>query len=70
MAFENWNRFLQECLKQKESEHQPPPQKNNDSDTEKEVNEIEQEQIQKVSREEIGMHRAGKVYRQQRSSKS
>ena len=27
MAFENWNRFLQECLKQKESEHKPPPQK-------------------------------------------
>ncbi len=53
MAFENWNRFLQECLKRKESEHQPPPQSNNGSSTEKEVNEIEQEQIQKVSRQKV-----------------
>lgn len=47
MAFEHWNRFLQDYLKQREDK-QPPPQENNGSS--KEVSEIEQKQIQKVSR--------------------
>lgn len=50
MAFEHWNKFLQDYLKQKENK-QPPPQNNNGSS--KEVNRIEQKQIQKVSRKEI-----------------
>lgn len=50
MAFEHWNKFLQNYLKQKENK-QPPPQNNNGSS--KEVTRIEQKQIQKVSRKEI-----------------
>lgn len=46
MAFENWNRLVEEYKKQRANK-QPPPQNKNDS---KEVSEIEQKQIQKVSR--------------------